>query len=173
MIWGSGDDLIDLDLELLERLLAVIDQEIEHVEAKSEKHPDPDGFGFYDRIEGLAGLGFVACQQYIELTYRQLGLRPNALQVGPRHPADAAVAEIVNSAANFWKHSGGWDGQDSRERRTRDVLDRIFPSSDPYPLSNILHRLLTPEATRFARVLPVLEEWRNDLLRRSRPDLAP
>jgi hypothetical protein len=173
----SADDVIDLDLDLLIRLLTIVDQELARVEAECEKSQDPDSLGLLDRAEGLAGLGFVACQQYLHMTYRQFdgGKKWEAIQAGPRHAADVSYAEVINAAANFWKHRGEWDDRAPThdETRTRAVLDRIFASSGAYPLFNVLHGLLKPEPSRFANIVPLLEGWRNALIAKTRPDPTP
>jgi hypothetical protein len=165
----SWDDFFFvLDFQLLEQLLAVIDQEIDKLEGAYSGHPDPDGAGLFDRTNDVCGLGFVACQQYLNVTYPKLGFsktdRSTAIQGGPQYSEHVSYAQAIDAAANFWKHQGEWDGAGTRERNTRAVLDRIYPTSDSYVMANVLHRLLgEPETPRFAGFAARLREWRDAL----------
>jgi hypothetical protein len=103
----------------------------------------------------------VVCQKYINASYRASGLkRSEAIARGPMYSSDSYV-KVVDAAANYWKHHGEWDGEGEPERRTRAVLDALFPSGSDYPMSNILHELLGRPATlRLSDLVPWLESWR-------------
>ena len=129
--------------------------------------PDPDSFGFFDRLEHLTGLGFVACQIYIASTYSHIGLsKESALTLGPQHHCGISIVAVVNHAANLWKHQDEWALQ--RNERARDRIIKAFedlgyPALGEYPLSGCLAELCTPEEARFRRLLPHLVQWREKL----------
>jgi hypothetical protein len=162
-----GASTYDFDLELLRQLLEVIDAEISKVNAAADVWPDADGEGLFDRGNGLYGLGFVACQQYVNVTYKHLAFptdRKKAVQGGPKFSGTLSYAQIIDAAANFWKHQGEWDGTDGHEKKTRAVLDAVFPSKKDYVMANVLHELLGKSAaTRLCDIVPWLERWRDDL----------
>ena len=161
---GWGDLLSGFDRGLLVDLLTVIDAEIGKLEDLIARDEDPDGSGLLDRADSLYGLGFVACQQYITSSYRASGLqRYEAVARGPMYSSDS-YAKVVDAAANFWKHHGEWPESHGWEEKTRTVLDRILPSKEAYPMSNVLHELLgKPETLRLSALVPWLEKWRDGL----------
>jgi hypothetical protein len=162
-----GGSVFDYDLNLLEQLLKVVDEEIAKVDADFDSDPDPDGSGLLQCGDGLYGLGFVACQQYLNVTYKDLAFptdRQKSIQGGPKFSATLSYAQVVDAAANFWKHNGEWDGSDRREKKTRNVLEAVFPSGKDYLMANLLHELLgKPKVTRLCDVVPWLAKWRDEL----------
>jgi hypothetical protein len=164
MFLVSTDGVLDFDLDLLTELLAAIDYQLDRIELQSEQFPDQDSAGHFDRMEGLVGLGFVACQQYIHATYAQLGAgsKAKALQSPPIHSCGRPVAELINAAANFWKHHDEWPtSNQSHEARIRATIDVLTASSADYVLTNVLHELLRPAPPRFAGLLERLSLWRD------------
>ena len=125
--------------------------------------PDPDSWGLYDRADALYGLGLVACQEFLTSSYRRSGLkRAAAVAQEPMYSPTTSYAEVVDAAANFWKHHGEWPS--GWEERTRAVLDRVYPSQNDYPMSNVLAVLLgKPTPLRLAGLVPLLEQWRRGL----------
>jgi hypothetical protein len=85
-----------------------------------------------------------------------------ALELEPIHTCGISIAKLVNAAANHWKHSSEW----SKTAPSRQALGTIaiFESLgvDPwgdYALANALHAIVNPHPTRFASLLPFLEQW--------------
>ena len=189
MFLFSKDGVLDYDLDLLVELLEVVDHQIESIEDEISRSPDPDGLGHFDRMEGVIGLGFVACQQYIHATYPQLRVKnkSDAIQALPKHSSGQFVTEVINAAANFWKHHDEWPGrkqkdreeetrpaspfqpsscragrkQKDREEKTRAVISSLVPSCADYVMGNVLHELVQPQAPRFASVVHLLTQWRD------------
>jgi hypothetical protein len=106
----SNDGIIDCDMDLLVHVATVLDEQLDLISEKSVEISDADAFGLHDRGEHVAGLGFVACQAYMAATYGFVRLpKKLVLQLGPRHgPSGRFVADVVNHAANFWKHHSEW-----------------------------------------------------------------
>jgi hypothetical protein len=161
------DGVWDLDLDFLEELLALIDGQLEALDAEAKESSDPDGSGIWDRREGVVGLGFVACQQYLHATYPHLQVKDKlmALQSGPKHARGVYVVELINAAANFWKHHDEWRSNDKHAGRTKIVIEQLGVSAGKsYVLSNVLYRMVQPEPDRFRSVVPLLISWRDQLI---------
>jgi hypothetical protein len=163
--------VFDLYRPLLERVLNVLDAELEELIKGSDLCPDPDSWGYFDSMEQLTGLGFVACQTYLTETrtwFRHESKR-SALACGPRHESGRTVAQVVNAAANHWKHQSEWDWSVSHAPRDAtveilsDVLGEPVTESTCYVTSNILSRLLDPDPLRLAGLLLQLDQWRAGL----------
>lgn len=86
-----------------------------------------------------------------------------------RHAAGPWLVQIVNSAANFWKHRDEWELQDATDRRrtaTIAVLAEIgVDVSGSYPLSNVVAKL---GGRRVSDVATVLIPWREVMLQMAR-----
>src|SRR4051812_20574440 len=109
----------DPDLDLLSDLVAVLDGHLEAVSAKCQGS-FADELGCFDRMEHVVGLGFTACQTYLTATYGFIEVpKSTALLVGPRHRSGRSVAEVVNHAANYWKHNEEWTLDKSPVHRQR------------------------------------------------------
>ena len=167
MLITTASGLIDYDLELLVDVASVFDRQLEGIARKSTECEDPDAFGYFDRAEHITGLGFVACQAYMAATYGYLRIaKPFALTVGPRHASGRAVAELINHAANYWKHNSAWP-LEKNERRQKQVIEAFddigFPVGTDYPLSGVLMELSAPHEPSFRTLATLLEAWRNEL----------
>jgi hypothetical protein len=180
MFLFSKDGVFDFDLDLLVELLEVVDHQILRIEDEISRSPDPDSFGHFDRMEGVIGLGFVACQQYINATYPQIWgkNKSEAIQAPPKHSSGQSVTEVINAAANFLKHHDEWPvGTDKKQTNKReeqirvllrDVINSPDPSSADYVMGNVLHALLQPQAPRFASVVHLLTQWRDRRIEQKR-----
>jgi hypothetical protein len=157
----------DPDLDMLEEMLAVVDAQLESVQRDSENTSEADQLGYFDRAEHVTGLGFVACQAYLTATYGFLKLKKlGALSVGPRHASGQPIAEIINHAANFWKHHEEWqlDKSQGQQDRIRQAFATVgFPADLDYPLSGILAELTAPQAAAFKPLVSRLEAWREEV----------
>jgi hypothetical protein len=159
-------DVADFDLGLLVELLEVVDGQIARIEDEVSRSPDPDGLGHFDRMEAVIGLGFVTCQQYINATYPQLvPNKSQAIRQPPTLPSGRSVIELINAAANFWKHRDEWPGPNSKdEERTRAVIDDVTSSAADYVMGNVLYELVRPHPLRFVSVVDLLKRWRDLLI---------
>lgn len=160
---------IDYDLELLSKLLGVIDQQLNEFEERFQSFEEADAFGEFDWAEHIAGFGFVACQTYISATYPCSRMtKREALERKPfQEPSGQPVVAILNAAANFWKHNPEWPLERSSARQ--DVIRLAFedlghPADGEYPLSGLLTEL-TAGSARFGGILPLLRDWRDELIK--------
>jgi hypothetical protein len=162
----NEDDVIDFDLGLVVELLEVVDRQIARIEDEVSRSPDPDGHGHFDRMEALIGLGFVACQQYINATYPQLvPSKSQAFQHSPKLHGGQSVIAVINAAANFWKHRDEWPRPNSKdEEKTRAIIDDVSSSEADYVMSNVLYELVQPHPLRLVSVVDPLKRWRDVLI---------
>ena len=95
-----------------------------------------------DRAEHITGLGFAACQAYVTATHGVMNVgKSKAFAFGPCHGSGQRIVEIVNHAANYWKHREEWhlDKSSARQNRIRNAFEAIGFSVDlDYPLSGVI-----------------------------------
>lgn len=110
MLYADRDGRIyDSEIEYLEEVLHLLDGRLERLLANApEFTPEwvpPDSWDVYDSAEHTTGLGLVACQSYLaaSYSYRKIA-KAVALRNGPVHPCGLTIVEIINHAANYWKH---------------------------------------------------------------------
>lgn len=163
---ADGKPSIDYSLYVLKEIASVLDERLSEIERQIQSGDEADWFG--DTAEGLCGIGFVACQQYLTETASWVDVaKSTALGCGPIHPCGNTIASIVNHAANYWKHSDEWSHETSKSQqaRTQDGLEAILADfENGYPLTVILARLVFPSKNwRFGELIPRLTDWRDDL----------
>jgi hypothetical protein len=176
--------LADADLANLTDLLAAFDRLLKKLSAECDKCPDPDGWGLFDQMDYLAGMGFAACQRYLTtiMGEKGKGRKTELLGRGPKSESfQQAVAKIINAAANHWKHHNEWQIEplgttkvDSFNKSTIELLESIdawnrqsrdlWPKGRnyDYPMGHLLHGL-TGDAN-LVPLVPSLEAWRDDLI---------
>ena len=159
--------MLDYDLNLLRDLVHVIDEHLDHILKESLQVDDPDGLGYFDNAEHVVGLGFVACQTYVSSVCGYLKIeKRKALSVGPLHPSGQTKVQIINHAANYWKHNSGWsfDKNSKQKKFVEDSFESVgFPVRIDYPLSGVLKELTFPNVVTFESIVKVLEAWKDDL----------
>jgi len=175
MVIEFQDGVLDYELEFLEELLAVMDARIERVSEEATTVPDPDAWGHLDHLDAAAGLGFVACQQYMSAIAGWFGLtatknwKQAALAQGPIHSSGARTVALINAGANYWKHHEEWTlpgGQDKLAERTLQTLEATGIRRDQsYLAFSLLAELVRPP--RLSALLSDLIEWR-EVLRANR-----
>lgn len=171
----SGNQIImpnpvfDYNLDLLRNLVRIIDQHLDNIGDEATKVDDPDGFGYFDNAEHITGLGFVACQTYMSSVCGILRIdKQKALIVGPLHSSGQTKAQIINHAANYWKHNNEWSFEKNSKQRkyVEDAFELVgFPVNTDYPLSGVLTEVAFPEHAAFEPITKILELWRDELYR--------
>ncbi|MBI4696356.1 MAG: hypothetical protein HY749_20300 [Gammaproteobacteria bacterium] len=161
----------DFDLELLKSAVRLVDDRLKNLEAAIARLEAPEVL--FDEAEHVTGFGFVACQTFIATKISASALRGQgreALALGPRHRTGKPMVQIVNAAANYWKHSHQWsiDGPDAKASTTIEAIESLGISTTgpfPYATTNVLHEILAPRRARFLYLIPFLKQWRNALPR--------
>lgn len=162
--------ILDFDLDFLRDAAALIDARLEHLHTEAKESPDPDGQGIFDHTEYLVGLGFVVCQTYMTavVSWSKINKR-DALALGPKHRTGLSMAQLVNAAANHWKHSSEWslDAPKPQAAQTLEVISSLGVNTNDgsYPVANTLFQMLIPHQARFANLIPFLTQWRDALPR--------
>lgn len=151
------DQLLTIETNLSTELVELIDARLEELTDKWGAPEVAELLGYYDSMEHLTGLGFVACQSYVTAIYGILGVpKRKALRLGPNHGSGSSVATIVNAAANYWKHNHEWHMEKSSKRREaiEAAFDEVgFPVGTEYPLSGVLTELSVPGGASFRIIM--------------------
>ena len=160
----GGTKVCDLDFDFLEKHLALIDMQLERLIANGKASGDADAFGIFDDIDSLVGVGFVACQRYLAATCGWLKVpKQVALAAGSKHSTGMTIVEIINHAANYWKHREEWSGESTSPERQRSnlAMKAIHALESDYPMMTALSQITV--GTKFRDMLPDLAWWRDEL----------
>lgn len=161
--------LIDFDLDFLRASVTLVDASLERLDEEAHSSPDPDAFGVFDELEYVTGLGFVACQTYatsVASRSQFKNKKREALALGPKHPTGRSMAQLINAAANHWKHSPEWslDTPTTQARQTLEVISSLgVDINSSYPIAKMLYIMLSPQSARVANLIPFLIQWRDAL----------
>jgi hypothetical protein len=161
--------IVDFEQDFLRQILSLIDGHIKKIEERAKAYDDPDSLGFYDDMDHLTGIGFVACQRYLTGTCSFWKIdKVQALSLAPFLTSGVPFVTAVNAAANYWKHHSEWGNVSKRrkesegEKRTKQILFRLgYKSNTNYVVANILHDLTR---SNMQALLPFLVEWRNNVV---------
>jgi hypothetical protein len=188
MYMKIGNDFDDADLYFLKDILIMLDAKLLELDCKIQEarrnSRDPDALGLFDRGEYIIGMGFAACQRYMTSTFCPIIVEKEiALRIGPNHENGESVATIINAAANYWKHCDEWRENSltiepesdmakvimrdfnkltGPQKKTITQIETVTPWAD-YTCSNILAYLTKTRELRLSLLVPLLEEWRNQL----------
>jgi len=151
-----GSDYADADFGLLVRHLKLLDIEISQINASIASSHDPESDGLCDAGEYFIGHGFIAIQRYITATRTGLGISlTDALKVPPN------MEEWIETL-------NGPDGGDLKGNalRTLQQIEAVTPWQD-YTCANLLAVLLDGQALELSHLLPVIADWRDNIITKS------
>lgn len=155
---------IESELSKLSGLILAVDEHLSEVCDKSVAAEDSDAFGLFDSAEHATGLGFVACQTYMATLCGALMIeKSRALSLGPTHSGGLTMVQVINHAANYWKHNNEWslDKSAARQEAIHRAFDSVgFPVGTDYPLSGVLTELSGVFPAALKQLIPILEEWK-------------
>jgi len=158
---------IEAELGNLAKLITAIDSHLSDVCTRSVEAGDADSFGYFDSAEHATGLGLVACQTYMAAVYGTLGVeKRRALNLGPKHLGGLPKVQIINHAANYWKHNNEWafDRKAARQLAIEQAFEAVgFPVGTDYPLSGVLTELANPYPASLTAMVSILEDWKAEL----------
>lgn len=148
-------------------LIELIDNRLSKLAKDSTETEIVYELGYFDSMEHLTGLGFVACQTFMAAIYGISKIDKNkALSVGPKHSCGSTIAAITNAAANYWKHNNEWvlDKSTKQKKIIEAMFEEVgFPVDTEYPLSGVLTELSEPNSASFTSVFKKLEVWSKEL----------
>lgn len=148
---------------MLTELLGLLDTKLSEIHRLISASVDPDSEGLCDKGEYFIGVGFVAIQQYLTDTLLFTGVdRVAAFALGPTHSSNISSINLINSAANWWKHESEWVNAGTvpkNGQRTYDHIAEVAPSNG-YELSNTLAAICGSENLSLSSLIPLLIEWR-------------
>jgi hypothetical protein len=169
MVLLARFDLIeyDFDHDILLSVSTALDAHVERVRQYANDE-EADTWDLLHDIDNTIGLGLTAAQAYLTSVSRALRMRrTDAISCGPEQVGGFTIAQIVNEAANFYKHRDEWEEEaaetrrDKRTARTIKVLTAAgLELNADYPLSGLLEKL---KMTTIRDVAYALVRWRDHL----------
>jgi hypothetical protein len=159
----------DQDMEQLQELLNVLDYQFaSNIEKRKRSHP-PEQNIFWDRLSYIAGLGFVMCQQYINITYpTDAPKRIVALELPPKHSSGYSIVQIINACANYWKHYQEDINYPygSLNKTTIQTIEKLGEDiENPFLCEGILYKIVETDENPFKKLIGLLIEWRTNLIK--------
>jgi hypothetical protein len=159
----------DQDMEQLQELLDVLDHQFAlNILNRKKTHP-PDQNIFWDRLSYITGLGFVMCQQYINITYPTDGLERNeAFRLPPKHSSGYSIVQLINAGANYWKHYQEDVNYPygSLHKATIQTIEKLGIEIEyPYICESILDMIAETDENPFRKLIIFLTEWRSNIIK--------
>lgn len=163
-----SDSWVDYDLNLYLDIARPIDEHLDRLfDVIATDYCAADMFDYPLTVDHLLGVGLVAAQVYVKgAVAEQAAPLREALSIGPRLPSGAAVVQLVNDGANFWKHcdaSWNWDAPDHRQRLVLRALANEGIDGSEYVLVRLIRHIAGTERPHLSGLSLLLEEWRNVL----------
>lgn len=162
-------EIDDQDMEQLRMLLDVIDHQFNLNSLDRKRTFPPDQNIYWDRLSYITGLGFVMCQQYINITYPTSRLEKNiALELPPKHSSGYSIVQLINAGANYWKHYQEDVSYPfgSLHNMTIQTIEKLGLDIEyPYICESILDRIVGTDEHPFRALIYFLTEWRSNLIK--------
>lgn len=159
---------IERELETLLELVRLLDKQLSELSNKSVDAEDADAYGYFDTMEHLVGLAMVIGQTYLATVCGAISIEKKlGMKMGPSHFGGKTKAEIINHAANYWKHNNEWgtERSDRRQQAIEEAFESVgFPVGTDYPLSGVLTELSDPRFASLDALVDILLEWKSAVL---------
>lgn len=175
-------NFLELSLNIIEPIFKIKDDEIKQMIREKE---DVLSSGLCEQAESIVGLGFTICQKYITGTLGWIRVeKESALKKGPFFSEKLTYAQIINAAANYWKHHDEWDAisfgeadedgfssvtlrdaskLSNQANRTIKILQQVTAWSD-YTCVNTLYNITQKTENSLLSLIPILRQWRAEVL---------
>ena len=158
--------LVDYDLQFFEEVAELIDRRLDGLHKDIEATDGVMDPGFLiDHCEYMIGVGFITAQVYLNEVIATAD-RKLCLGLGPLHANGQSVAAIVSAGADYAKHSPS-PPLHAPTRRILDACGVFTPDgqgAQPMNPLMLLLTLVTPDAMRFATLVPLLVKWRDGVI---------
>ena len=161
---GGKVEFGDAAMSYLEELLTSIDTSLSNVTSEISAADIWDVGCLCDKGEYFIGVGFCAMQRYLFDVLEDVKLDAGlARTLGQKSSNGVAVAQLIYSAANYWKHSPEWHiWLAELSPRSQTTVDKVLHGRESanYPLSDLLADLCNGESLLLTNCLPYLSNWR-------------
>jgi len=161
---GRNVEFGDAEMTYLEELLNSVDLKLLDIKNQIKATDFGDAEHLYDRGEYFIGVGFCAMQRYLFDVLENVKIDPGlSRELGPVSSNKVAVAKLIHSAANYWKHCPEWHNWlDELGDRSQKTVDELLHGrvSASYPLSDLLADLCKEDTLLLTNCLPYLVDWR-------------
>ncbi|WP_318451805.1 hypothetical protein [Photobacterium leiognathi] len=160
MIIVSNNEIHDFGVGYLTGVLESLDNSLIPIHTAIENSSAWEVENYCDHGEYLIGVGFCVIQKYLFDVLQDLEIDPGlARDLGSKSNNDVAVARLIHSAANYWKHAPEWHIwlQDLKPKSQKTIDEVLHTRSFAhYPLSD----LCCENSLLLVNCLPYLVEWR-------------
>jgi len=164
MILVANRELHDLGIGNLEPLLKIIDASLSPIHKAINTAGIGNGESNCEQAEYLIGVGFCAIQKYLFDVLQDIKIDVGlARDLGPKSNKGIAIARLIHSAANYWKHEPEWHiWLEELKPNSQKTIDETLHGKDfaDYPLSELLADLCNGNTLSLSGCLPYLKEWR-------------
>ncbi|ELQ2466501.1 hypothetical protein QTG64_004280, partial [Vibrio vulnificus] len=141
----DGIELHDFGVGYLKGVLESLDSSLMSINKEIESSSVWEVESYCDHGEYLIGVGFCVMQRYLFDVLQDIRIDPGlARDLGPRTSNGVAVARLIHSAANYWKHAPEWHiWLQELKPKSQKTIDEVLHSRDSadYPLSDLLSDL--------------------------------
>lgn len=157
-------ELHDFGIGYLEGILNSLDQSLDPIHQVIQTTSAGHLEGYCEHGEYLIGVGFCVMQRYLFDVLQDIKIDTGlARDLGPKSSKGIAVARLIHSAANYWKHEPEWHiWLEELKPKSQKTIDEILhgKESSDYPLSDLLAELCGKNSLLLVNCLPYLKEWR-------------
>ena len=164
---GNEIEFADVEFSYIEEVLKPIDSSLFELNKNISKAEIWEVGPLCDKGEYLIGLGFCIMQRYMFDVLRDIDIDAfKARQLGPFSTFGEPVAELIHSAANYWKHEPQWHiWLEKLKKQSQETVDKILHHRDEayYPLSDLLADLNGSSELTLLGCLPYLIDWRKNV----------
>ncbi|HCH5892728.1 TPA: hypothetical protein NKZ90_002152 [Vibrio parahaemolyticus] len=161
---GNEIEFADVEFSYIEEVLKPIDSSLSQINRQISEADIWEVGCLCDKGEYLIGLGFCIMQRYMFDVLRDVKVEPStAREQGPRSSCGEPVADLIHSAANYWKHEPEWHiWREKLDNRSQKTVDKVLHHRDlaHYPLSDLLADLNGSSNLTLIGCLPYLTQWR-------------
>lgn len=160
----DGIELHDFGIGYLEGVLESLDRSLAPILQAIKTADLGEVESYCDHGEYLIGVGFCVMQRYQFDVLQDIEIDSGfARDLGSRSNKGIAVARLIHSAANYWKHEPEWHiWLQELPPRSQKTIDQTLHgrASANYPLSDLLSDLCGEKSLLLVNCLPYLKEWR-------------
>ncbi|QEY12319.1 hypothetical protein [Cellvibrio sp. KY-YJ-3] len=166
MYFKVGEKYADPELYYLQELCGLLDLKLAEIAEKISHSYDPESDGLLDYAEYFMGTGLCAMQRYIlDVLDMKKIKKIDVLNLGVKFNEGTSIIELINAAANWWKHEPEWPfplEYEKSSKQTKETLDLVLGNSAyPYVFSNFLASINPEKELSVSALIPYLVEWRS------------